>query len=153
LLDEPTNDLDTDTLAELEDLLDSWPGTLVVVSHDRYLIERVCDSTVALLGDGSLAALPGGVDEYLSRRQAAAPPAAASRERRNDPRAARRELTRLERQIASLEKREAALHAELAEHATDFERVSTLDTELRKVIAERDAAEHAWLELADRDAL
>jgi len=153
LLDEPTNDLDTDTLAELEDLLDSWPGTLVVVSHDRYLIERVCDSTVALLGDGSLAALPGGVDEYLSRRQAAAPAVAASRERRSDPRAARRELTRLERQIASLEKREAALHAELAEHATDFERVSTLDTELRKVIAERDAAEQAWLELAERDAL
>ena len=68
LLDEPTNDLDTDTLAALEDLLDSWAGTLVVVSHDRYLIERVCDSTVALLGDGSLAALPGGIDEYLARR-------------------------------------------------------------------------------------
>jgi len=153
LLDEPTNDLDTDTLAELEDLLDSWPGTIVVVSHDRYLIERVCDSTVALLGDGSLAALPGGVDEYLARRQASTAPASASRERRSDPRAARRELTRLERQIASLEKREATLHAELAEHATDFERVSTLDTELRKVLAERDAAEHAWLELAEQDAL
>ena len=68
LLDEPTNDLDTDTLAALEDLLDSWAGTLVVVSHDRYLVERVCDSTVALLGDGSLAALPGGVEEYLARR-------------------------------------------------------------------------------------
>ncbi len=70
LLDEPTNDLDTDTLTALEDLLDSWAGTLVVVSHDRYLIERVCDTTVALLGDGSLAALPGGVDEYLARRSA-----------------------------------------------------------------------------------
>ena len=68
LLDEPTNDLDTDTLTALEDLLDSWPGTLVVVSHDRYLVERVCDTTVALLGDGSLAALPGGIDEYLARR-------------------------------------------------------------------------------------
>ena len=75
LLDEPTNDLDTDTLAALEDLLDSWPGTLVVVSHDRYLIERICDSTVALLGDGSVAALPGGVDEYLARRHAAEQPA------------------------------------------------------------------------------
>ncbi len=71
LLDEPTNDLDTDTLAALEDLLDTWPGTLVVVSHDRYLVERVCDTVVALLGDGSLAALPGGVDEYLARRRAA----------------------------------------------------------------------------------
>ncbi|WP_375492786.1 ABC-F family ATP-binding cassette domain-containing protein, partial [uncultured Jatrophihabitans sp.] len=70
LLDEPTNDLDTDTLAELEDLLDGWAGTLVVVSHDRYLLERVCDTTVALLGDGSLAALPGGVADYLARRAA-----------------------------------------------------------------------------------
>ena len=76
LLDEPTNDLDTDTLAALEDLLDSWPGTLVVVSHDRYLIERVCDSTVALLGDGSLAALPGGVEQYLALRRAVDGPGA-----------------------------------------------------------------------------
>jgi ATP-binding cassette subfamily F protein uup len=149
LLDEPTNDLDTDTLAELEDLLDSWPGTLVVVSHDRYLIERVCDSTVTLVGDGSLAALPGGVDEYLARR--AAKPAAESttRARKGDSRAARRELTRLERQIATLERREAALHAELAEHATDFERVAALDAELRDVVKERGAAEHSWLELAE----
>jgi len=152
LLDEPTNDLDTDTLAELEDLLDSWPGTLVVVSHDRYLIERVCDSTVALLGDGSLAALPGGVDEYLTRRRAAAAPP-AERARKDDPRAARRELTRLERRIASLEKREADLHGHLARHATDFERVNALDAELRDVVEQREAAEHAWLELAERDAL
>ena len=68
VLDEPTNDLDTDTLAALEDLLDSWPGTLLVVSHDRYLIERVADSVVALLGDGKITHLPGGVDEYLRRR-------------------------------------------------------------------------------------
>ena len=153
LLDEPTNDLDTDTLAELEDLLDSWAGTLVVVSHDRYLIERVCDSTVALLGDGSLAALPGGIDEYLSRRADAAVPADKPRARKGDPRTARRELTRLERQIATLERREAVLHAELVEHATDFEKVSTLDGELRDVVKERDAAEHAWLELAERDQL
>ena len=150
LLDEPTNDLDTDTLAALEDLLDSWAGTLVVVSHDRYLIERVCDSTVALLGDGSLAALPGGIDEYLARRAAAsAPEASTSRQRKGDPRAARRELTRLERQIATLERREAALHRDLAEHATDYERVSALDAELREVVASREAAEHAWLELAE----
>ena len=71
LLDEPTNDLDTDTLTALEDLLDSWPGTLVVVSHDRYLVERVCDSVAALLGDGRLAALPGGIEDYLARRRAA----------------------------------------------------------------------------------
>ncbi|WP_125778204.1 ABC-F family ATP-binding cassette domain-containing protein [Antribacter gilvus] len=72
LLDEPTNDLDTDTLAALEDLLDGWPGTLIVVSHDRYLLERVADRQVALLGDGALRDLPGGVEEYLALRRAAA---------------------------------------------------------------------------------
>ncbi|WP_326549480.1 ABC-F family ATP-binding cassette domain-containing protein [Micromonospora sp. NBC_01813] len=77
LFDEPTNDLDTDTLAALEDLLDSWPGTLVVASHDRYLIERVTDEVYGMFGDGRLVHLVGGVDEYLSRA-AAADPAAAS---------------------------------------------------------------------------
>ena len=71
-LDEPTNDLDVDTLTELEDLLDGWPGSLVLVSHDRYFLERVTDHVVALLGDGNLSYLPGGVDEYLRRRSAAA---------------------------------------------------------------------------------
>jgi ATP-binding cassette subfamily F protein uup len=157
LLDEPTNDLDTDTLAELEDLLDAWPGTLVIVSHDRYLLERVCDTTVALL-NGQLAALPGGVDEYLARRAAerSAPVGrtvlltdSERRERKGDTRAARKELTRLERRIAQLEKREAALHAALAEHATDFARVAELDAELRTVVAEREAAEESWLTLSD----
>ena len=83
LLDEPTNDLDTDTLAAVEDILDSFPGTLVVVSHDRYLLERVTDHQVALLGDGALRDLPGGVDQYLRLRREAAreqggPSAAAS---------------------------------------------------------------------------
>ena len=68
LLDEPTNDLDTDTLASMEDLLDTFPGTLVVVSHDRYLLERVTDHQVALLGDGQIRALPGGVEQYLQMR-------------------------------------------------------------------------------------
>ena len=71
LLDEPTNDLDIDTLQELEDLLDGWAGTLVVVSHDRYLIERIADSTWALFGDGKLTNLPGGIDQYLAARRAA----------------------------------------------------------------------------------
>jgi ABC transport system ATP-binding/permease protein len=121
----------------------------VVVSHDRYLIERVCDSTVALLGDGSLAALPGGVDEYLARRAAATTPSEKAGPRKADPRAARRELTRLERRIASLETREAELHAELAQHATDYEQLSALDAELRQVVAQREAAEQAWLDLAE----
>jgi ABC transport system ATP-binding/permease protein len=157
LLDEPTNDLDTDTLAALEDLLDTWPGTLVVVSHDRYLVERACDSVVALLGDGTLAALPGGVEDYLARRRAAreaeAGTAGAARraqgDTRADARAARRELIRLERRIATLEKEEARLHEQLAAHATDHERVLELDTRLREVTAEKDGAESAWLELAE----
>jgi ATP-binding cassette subfamily F protein uup len=150
LLDEPTNDLDTDTLAALEDLLDGWAGTIVVVSHDRYLIERVCDTTVALLGDGTLAALPGGIDEYLARRAAAADAAVEERrERRGDTRAARKELGRLERRVDTLQKREATLHDQLAAHATDYARVAELDAELRDVVAEREAAEEAWLALAD----
>jgi ATP-binding cassette subfamily F protein uup len=157
LLDEPTNDLDTDTLAALEDLLDTWPGTLVVVSHDRYLVERACDSVVALLGDGTLAALPGGVEDYLARRRAARESEAdaggaarrAQGDTRADARAARRELVRLERRIATLEREQARLHEQLAAHATDHERVLELDTRLREVAAEKDGAESAWLELAE----
>jgi ATP-binding cassette subfamily F protein uup len=168
LLDEPTNDLDTDTLAELEDLLDSWAGTLVVVSHDRYLIERVCDSTVALLGDASLAALPGGIDEYL-RRRAADLRTAEQNERadrqqarqdgtaepgrsaavRTDARAARKELARLERELAKLDRREAELHRALAEHATDYAKISEFDAELRTVLSAKEATEHSWLELSE----
>jgi ABC transport system ATP-binding/permease protein len=70
LLDEPTNDLDIETLNVLEDFLDRWPGTLIVVSHDRYFLERVCDTVWALLGDGQISMLPRGVDEYLERRKA-----------------------------------------------------------------------------------
>jgi ATP-binding cassette subfamily F protein uup len=151
LLDEPTNDLDTDTLAALEDLLDGWAGTLVVVSHDRYLLERVCDTTVALLGDGSLAALPGGVEEYLARRAASAAadgPSDDRRARRGDTRAARKELARLERRVETLQRQEAALHDQLATHATDYAKVADLDARLRAVTNERAAAEEQWLALA-----
>jgi ATP-binding cassette subfamily F protein uup len=164
LLDEPTNDLDTDTLAELEDLLDSWPGTLIVVSHDRYLLERVCDSTVALLGDGSLAALPGGIDQYLqlrSTRLAQAAQATGARPapaatggpgqpaRKVDPRAARKELARLERQLAKLDQRETSLHAALAEHSTDYQKITELNTELRDLLSKKEETESQWLELSD----
>ncbi len=151
LFDEPTNDLDTDTLAALEDLLDTWPGTLVVASHDRYLIERVTDQVYAMFGDGRLTHLPGGVDQYLS--QVAGPPTAdspvPSRRPVGDSRAAKKELTRLERQIGRLQDREAELHQELAAHATDYEKVAVLDAQLREVRAERENAEDAWLVLAD----
>ena len=105
---------------------------------------------MALLGDGSLAALPGGVEEYLARRASTSTAASAERrERKGDSRAARKELVRLERQLAQLAKREVTLHDELATHATDFARASELNAELRAVVAERVDAEHAWLELTD----
>src|SRR4051812_27851575 len=114
LLDEPTNDLDIDTLTALEDLLDRWPGTLVVVSHDRYFVERVCDNVYALLGDGSVTHLPGGIDQYLTLREPETAPA-ASRETRSTPnqsvvRAARKEAARLERALEKAGEREEELH-------------------------------------------
>ncbi|WP_309114886.1 ABC-F family ATP-binding cassette domain-containing protein [Saccharothrix sp.] len=155
LLDEPTNDLDIDTLQQLEDLLDSWPGTLVVISHDRYLVERVCDQVVALFGDGRLTDLPGGIDEYLRRRDAAvasAPAPAAVQKAPSsaaDQRAARKELARLERRLEQLHKKEAELHAKLAEAATDPERLMALDAELKSVLAEAEDVEAQWLEAAE----
>ena len=159
LLDEPTNDLDTDTLAALEDLLDSWPGTLIVASHDRYLVERVTDTVYGLFGDGKLVHLPGGVDEYLSR-VAILPPVTSVPQRsvaaddlrtaRVDLRADKKELTRLERQVGKLAAREVRLHEQLATHSTDYEKVTTLDAELRAVQAEKTDVEDAWLMLAER---
>jgi ABC transport system ATP-binding/permease protein len=153
LLDEPTNDLDIDTLTELEDLLDGWPGSLVLVSHDRYFLERVSDHVVALLGDGTLKMLPGGVDEYLDRRRTP-PPAERPAEQ---PKAAeaknawqtKKDLDRLERRIARLGEREAELHDLMAEHATDHEKLLALDAELRTVSTEREELEEEWLELAE----
>jgi ATP-binding cassette subfamily F protein uup len=152
LLDEPTNDLDTDTLAALEDLLDSWPGTLVVASHDRYLLERVCDRMIGMYGDGRLRDLPGGIDEYLSLLSDAsgsAGPGSAARAARADSRAAQKELVRLERLVERLTRREKELHGRLAENATDYEKVAALDAELQGVRAEREAAEEAWLMAAE----
>jgi ATP-binding cassette subfamily F protein uup len=149
LLDEPTNDLDIDTLAALEDLLDSWPGTLVVASHDRYLLERVCDRMIGMFGDGRLRDLPGGVDEYLSLLAPASDAPSASRSARADSRAAQKELVRLERLVDRLTQREEKLHGQLALHATDYEKVAALDQELRDVKAEREAAEEAWLLAAE----
>jgi ATPase subunit of ABC transporter with duplicated ATPase domains len=171
LLDEPTNDLDTDTLAALEDLLDGWPGTLIIASHDRYFVERTTDAVYALPGDGRIVHLPGGVDEYLARvagsgrpedsppqraRAATAGPdqpgsaPAGPGQPGRDERAARKELARLERQVAKLERREAELHDQLAAHPTDHVRLTELDGELRAVRAERTEAEESWLTLADR---
>ena len=149
LLDEPTNDLDIDTLTALEDLLDGWPGTLVVVSHDRYFLERVTTVTASLMGDGSIAALPGGVDEYLAKRVKAAPAAAPRSKGGGDSRAARKELSRVEREIARLDKRGAQLTAEMAEQAADFAAVAVLDEQLRTLQDDKAALEDTWLDLSE----
>jgi ATP-binding cassette subfamily F protein uup len=161
VLDEPTNDLDIDTLTALEDLLDGFPGTVLVVSHDRYFVDRVCDTVVALLGDGSLAQLPGGVEEYLRRRAAgqaqlstaagspsggapAAPQVSAA-----DARAARKEVQKLERRMLKLDGDEKKLHDQLLAAATDHAKVADLNAQLLAVQAEKDEVETAWLEAAE----
>ncbi|MEX2985791.1 ABC-F family ATP-binding cassette domain-containing protein [Streptomyces sp. C36] len=158
-LDEPTNDLDIETLTQLEDLLDGWPGSMVVISHDRYFVERTTDRVFALLGDRALRMLPRGLDEYLERRQrvleaaaAAVPavaPAAAKAKPAADARAAKKELQKIERRLDRISEQEAKLHARIAEQATDFEAVAKLDAELRELAGERDELELRWLELAD----
>lgn len=163
-LDEPTNDLDIETLTQLEDLLDGWPGSMIVISHDRFFIERTTDKVMALLGDRALRMLPRGIDEYLERRQrmeeeatpSAAPaprssgaPAAAPAVSAQEARAAKKELQKVERQLDKLSTRETALHKQIADNATDFEKVAGLDAELRELVTERDELEMRWLELAE----
>ena len=155
LLDEPTNDLDIDTLQQLEDLLDGWPGSLVVVSHDRYFVDRVCDTVVALLGDGRITHLPGGIEEYLARRDNAPTAQPGSSYLVEAPkeaaqlRTARKELARLERQLERLSGREAQLQQQITQQAADPEAFRELDGELRVVLAAKNELETRWLEVAD----
>ncbi len=162
LLDEPTNDLDTDTLASLEDLLDSWPGTMIVASHDRYLVERVTDTAYGMLGDGRLVHLPGGIDEYLARAANRAVPAPATAGKAPAPsetvpamsaaelRTAKKDLSRLERQLAKLDDKVVKINEGLAANGSDYDRIMELDAQLKAVQAERAQVEEAWLELAEQ---
>jgi ATP-binding cassette subfamily F protein uup len=159
LLDEPTNDLDIDTLTALEDLLDGWPGTLIVVTHDRYFAERVCDDVFALMGDGGLRHLPGGIDQYLTLRATADASAEAPAPRparapgSGSPgaqrRAAQKELARVERELQRAERRDAELQAAMAEAATNAGRLDELTRELATLAADRDRLEASWLELSE----
>jgi ATP-binding cassette subfamily F protein uup len=153
LLDEPTNDLDIDTLNALEDLLDSWPGTLAIVSHDRWFVERVCDNVYALAGDGGIRHLPRGIDQYVEELRAAETPVPAAKAAAPPTngavvRAARKEVQRLERSLEKLDGREAALHEEMAAAATDHVRLRELNEALAALRAEREELEAAWLDTA-----
>jgi ABC transport system ATP-binding/permease protein len=161
LLDEPTNDLDVETLTELEDLLDGWPGSLVVVSHDRYFLERVTDHVIALLGDGKLSYLGGGIEEYLARRaaqeEAGSAPGPGGRQESGVgaagvQRAAKKEMQRLERQIDRLAAREEELTAELAASASDYEKLIELGGQLRAIQEEKASLEERWLVVAETSA-
>ena len=164
LLDEPTNDLDIETLNVLEDYLDGWPGTLVVVSHDRYFLERVTDSVWALLGDGRISMLPRGVDEYLERRLPTSTPAEPQSPPRSQPavdvpgkvkagsaeeRNARKTLARLDKQLARIAEQEAELHARLEESTSDYERLADLGAQLQALLDEKESLELEWLEAAE----
>jgi ATP-binding cassette subfamily F protein uup len=164
ILDEPTNDLDTDMLAAMEDLLDSWPGTLIVVSHDRYLVERVTDQQYAVM-DAALRHLPGGVDQFLQLRRAqgssaeggapalvaagaaGATPALGGAALRN----AQKEIGSIDRRLGKLADRVAATHERLAEHdQSDYVGIATITDQLRALEDEIATLETRWLELSEQ---
>ncbi len=161
ILDEPTNDVDTDMLAAMEDLLDSWPGTLLVVSHDRYLLERATDQQYAILG-GRLRHVPGGVEEYLALRRAeeqargagggpaGSAPSPAPERSAAQRRAAQRELSATERRIDRLTQQIASLHEQMAAHdPNDYVGLGRLTAQLTPLEAEVTQLEERWLELSE----
>ncbi|MER8025649.1 ABC-F family ATP-binding cassette domain-containing protein [Glutamicibacter protophormiae] len=162
ILDEPTNDVDTDMLAALEDLLDSWPGTLIVVSHDRYLLERVTDQQYAIL-DGHFRHVPGGVDEYLALRSAqgtgsGSNPSQSSGTDQAKPagpsgaelRAAQKELNANERKVSQLQVKIAKIHEKMAGHdQSDYEGLGKLTAEISELQDQVDELEERWLELSE----
>ena len=159
ILDEPTNDLDTDMLAAMEELLDSWPGTLLVVSHDRYFLERVTDQQYALL-DHRLRHLPGGVDEYLRLRadqrarptsavRGAAAAASAPGLTGADRRAAEKEVTSIDRRLQKLQNEITAVDGRLAGAHDDYDALMGLQKERNALTAESAQLEERWLELSE----
>ncbi|MFT4214906.1 MAG: ABC-F family ATP-binding cassette domain-containing protein [Microbacterium sp.] len=159
ILDEPTNDLDTDMLAAIEDLLDSWPGTLLVVSHDRYFIERVTDQQYAVL-DGRLRHLPGGVDEYLRLRATVVDAPASSPKGSAEPpvptlsgadlRTAEKELASLERRIEKLHQQATDARTNLADlDQSDYQLLGAELARITALDAEASALEERWLELSE----
>lgn len=163
ILDEPTNDLDTDMLAAMEDLLDTWPGTLLVVSHDRYLLERVTDQQYAII-DGTLRHLPGGVDEYLALRARQPdttandhPTTAADSDASATPSLDGATRRALEKEAQAIERKLSKLRAALADadealaaaDQQDFTRLTALADDRADVQAEIDSLEERWLTIGE----
>jgi ATP-binding cassette subfamily F protein uup len=151
LLDEPTNDFDVETLTALEDLLDSFGGTLLVISHDRYFLERVCDRFVGLLGDSKVRDLPGGIDEYLKLRarsiessESVTPKVKTSNIA--EIKEVRKEIAKYERQIAKLEAQILELESQQSELAFDHEKLAQNMEELGKLAEEKSGIEESWLQ-------
>jgi ATP-binding cassette subfamily F protein uup len=153
LLDEPTNDFDIETLTELEDLLDSYGGTLIVISHDRYFLERVCDRFYGLLGDENLRDLPRGVDEYLERRadsvssRSNTAPKQSSGSSAAEQRQLKKDKVRLERQMEKIEVKISELEAKLVIVASDAEALQVVNDDLLLLHAEKDKYEEEWLQV------
>ena len=153
LLDEPTNDFDIETLTELEDLLDSYGGTLIVISHDRYFLERVCDRFYGLLGDGTLRDLPRGVDQYLEQRadavnkQSGTTVKSGSSSTAAEERQLKKDLARVEKQIAKGKERVASLLAEQERESLDHIRLGEIASELSAAAQELQSREEEWLEI------
>jgi len=155
MLDEPTNDFDIETLTELEDLLDSYGGTLLVVSHDRYFLERVCDRFVGLLGDLQLRDLPRGVDEYLELRRASLNPTSASANKGKGSSAAeerqlKKDLARVEKQIAKAKDELAALATEQADITITPERFLEIDERIKNLSQDLINREEEWLTVTEK---
>jgi ATP-binding cassette subfamily F protein uup len=151
LLDEPTNDFDIETLTELEDLLDSFGGTILVISHDRYFLERVCDRFVGLLGDGQLRDLPRGVDQYLEQREAmvsqslAISPQAKGVSNAAQQRQIKKDIARLERQMEKTELKLRELVQEQESASFSHERLSEITTEIAAARINQRVLEEEWL--------
>ena len=150
LLDEPTNDFDVETLTALEDLLDSFGGTLLVISHDRYFLERVCDRFVGLLGDSKLRDLPGGIDEYLKLRSSSfesSGPIAPKVKSSNiaEIKELKKEIAKYERQLEKLTAQMLELEGVQGDLAFDHEKLSANMEELTKLSHRKSEIEETWL--------
>lgn len=155
LLDEPTNDLDVETLAALEDLLDSFAGVLIVISHDRYFLERTCDRFYGLLGNEELRDLPKGIEQYLELREAIRERELAHKVEKGissaaEERLIKKEIAKLDKQIAKVVAEEAALKAEEEAASFDHQRLIEIGEKLREVSSRRQELENQWLELSER---